>query len=178
MSYQFSIQASSPRFMAQFDAEDTSLSDAIQTISVLETERAVLVWNWIYVPLTYKYDLSLMVDDVLGMIEAMISEPCGNRRIQWPSNTFAATWDIEWDSETVSVQAEWTCVLGDTEAMLAAKPNIVIKRTDFLEEWRRPLMVIAAGLNEAGYDAANLPGMERLQDVVRKIGRCGILYRT
>jgi hypothetical protein len=62
--------------------------------------------------------------------------------------------------------------------MLAAKPNIVIKRTDFLEEWRRPLMVIAAGLNEAGYDAANLPGMERLQDVVRKIGRCGILYRT
>ena len=177
MSYRFLIQASCPRFVAQLDAEDASLSDAIQTISVLDTEYAVLVWNWVYVPLSYKYDLSLMVDDVLGLLEVMISEPHGSRRIQWPSNTFFATWDVEWDGESATVQAEWICVLGDTQAMLANKPKIVVPRTDFIEEWRRPLMVIAAALEAAGYDGANLSGMKRLEDVLRKIARCGILYR-
>jgi hypothetical protein len=177
MSYRFAIQASNPRFVSEFDVNDTNLSDAIQTVFPLETEYALLVWNWVYVPLTYKYDLSLMVDDMIGLVEVMISEPSGNLTIQWPSNTFAATWRIGWDSGTTKVQAEWLCVLGDTEAMLATKPNIVVQTADFIAEWRRPLEVIVSGLDAAGYNATNLPGIGRLQALVGKIGHCGMLYR-
>ena len=178
MSYRFAIQASNPRFLAEFDATDTNLSDAIQTIFPLETEYALLVWNWVYVPLTYKYDLSLMIDDVIELIEEMISNPSGNRTIHWPSNTFASSWRIEWDGGKTSVVAEWMCVLGDTEAMLAMKPKVMLESSEFIEEWRRPLEVIAAGLCSAGYNATNLPGFERLQMVVSKIGRCGTLYHA
>jgi len=94
MTYRFAIQASNPRFLAHFDAGDASLSDAIQTVFPLEAEYALIVWNWVYIPITYKYDLSLMTEDIIGLIELMMSERSGNQTIQWPSSTFAATWSV------------------------------------------------------------------------------------
>jgi len=176
MSYRFSIQASNPRFLAEFDADDTNLSDAVQTVFPLEAECALLAWNWIYVPLTYKYDLSVMIDDVIGLIDSMLAEPSGNRTIQWPSNTFAATWKIEWGGGITTVEAEWISVLGETEAMLARKPKVVLNSSEFVGEWRRPLEVIIAALTSAGY-GTNLPGMDRLCTLVSKIGYPGLLYR-
>lgn len=176
MNYRFAIQASNPRFLKHFNAEDTSLCDAIQTVFPLEAEYAILVWNWVYVPLTYKYDLSMMVDDVLLLALAMLSESNGCRTIQWPSNTFASSWKVEWATGVTTVEAEWTSVIGDTEAMLAAAPKVVMEAKDFVAEWRRPLEVIMTGLASAGY-TTNLAGMERLIAVVNKIGHQGIFYR-
>jgi hypothetical protein len=176
MSYRFTIQASSPRALKEFDPNDTNLSDAIQTVFPLETECAILVWNWVYVPLSYKYDFSMMIDDVIALIDAMQVEPSGRRTIQWPSNTFACTWKVEWDARVTTVEADWVSVVGNTEAMLAAVPKIVVESSGFVEEWKRPLEAIWGGLTSAGY-TSKLLGLDHLMATVSKIGRCGILYR-
>lgn len=176
MNYRFTIQASAPRVVREFDPGDTNLSDAIQTVFPLETECAILVWNWVYVPLSYKYDFSMMIDDIIGLLDAILIEPSGRRTVQWPSNTFACTWRVEWDTHLTTVEADWVSVIGNTEAMLAAAPKIVVESSGFVEEWKRPLEVIRDGLTSAGY-TSELPGLDRLTATIRKIGRCGLLYQ-
>jgi len=138
MNYRFAVQASNPRCLAVFDADDQSLSDAIQTVFPLEAEYALIVWNWVYIPLSYKYDVSMMAEDLIDLIESMFSNENGRRTIQWPSNTFMATWSIEWNSETTTVNAEWICVLGETEPILATKPTVVLQTADFISGKRPP----------------------------------------
>ena len=60
----FCIQASNPRVQHKIDYEDSSLSDIIETIYPLYTEHAILTWNYISIPLSYKYDISYMIDDL------------------------------------------------------------------------------------------------------------------
>jgi hypothetical protein len=177
MNYRFVIQASNPRALRQFDPNDASLSDAVQTVFPLETEYALMIWNWVYIPLSYKYDLSLMADDSVALVEEMTSEERGRRVIQWPSNTFAATWKVEWGDGKATVDAVWDSVLGDTEAQLKAKPTIVVPTVDFVSEWRRPLEVIAAALEGAGYTARALHGLARMKAAIDRTGGGGILYR-
>ena len=51
----FSVQASNPKYWKNvLDEEDSSLSDAIETIFPLNTEYAFLEWNHIFIPLSYK----------------------------------------------------------------------------------------------------------------------------
>ncbi|HHR2550667.1 TPA: hypothetical protein ACSY39_10840 [Listeria monocytogenes] len=55
----FFIQANTPQKTGVFESDDYDLSTAIETIFPMLTEDAILVWNHIYVPLSYKYDISL-----------------------------------------------------------------------------------------------------------------------
>lgn len=177
MNYRFAVQASNPRFVSTFDADAQSLSDAIQTVFPLETEYAIVVWNWVYVPLTYKYDISMMAEDLVNLIDLMLSNECGKQTIHWPSNTFAATWRVEWSNEVATVSADWDCVLGETEPILKNRPTIVLQTVEFVAEWKRPLEVVADALTAAGYTPQQLVGMRRLRDLVEKIDHCGTLYR-
>lgn len=172
----FSIQASNPRTLIRYDANDTTLSEAIQTVFPLETEHAIMSWNWIYVPLSYKYDLSMMIDDIIALANDVLSSPQGSRTIHWPSNTFASLWTIDWTHPNITVEAEWTSVVGDTESMLSARSKVTMGAVDFVEEWKQPLELIMGSLTSAGY-GASLLGMDRLLAVVGRIGRPGILYR-
>jgi hypothetical protein len=176
MAYRFVIQASNPRSVRATSQEDASLSDAIQSVFLLDTENAFLVWNWIYVPLSYKYDLSLMVTDAVELVDAMTAEDIGHQVIEWPSNTFAATWKIDWADGQATIVATWDCVVGNTEVLLNAKSTVVIGVREFLREWRRPFEIIASALEDAGYTGDALPGVARLRRAIAKIDRPGILY--
>src|SRR5882762_688622 len=136
MTYRFAIQASNPRTRATFDATAENLSDAIESVFLRETEYALLIWNWICIPLSYKYDLSLMVDDIVDLVEDMVRETMGHRMIHWPSNTFASTWNVKWQDGKVMINATWECVLGKTEGLLAERSMIAAELAQFVGEWR------------------------------------------
>ena len=175
MPQQFTLQASNPQPVLQFDSDDASIADAIQTIFPLNTERAFLNWNYVYVPLSYKYDLSLMIDDVIGLIETIAGNARGTTSIHWPSNTFAATWTLAWNDEHLTIDAEWRSVSGNVEQLLSARPHIVLRTGEFLAEWKRPLDIILKALSAAGYNEG-LRGMARLRRVVEVIPGSGLLY--
>ncbi len=177
MSYRFTIQASSPRFTNEFDPEDESVSDAIQTAFPLETESAILSWNWVYVPLSYKYDLSMMVECVVELVGELDANVAGRKTIQWPSNTFASTWQLEWSDGVVTIHSEWLSVVGGSESALTAVSAVVMDCSAFLAEWKRPLEVVVAALVSAGY-TSELRGMDQLVATTRKIRRYGVLYQT
>jgi len=52
-----------------------------------------------------------------------------------------------------------------------------LQSADFIEEWKRLLEVIARALGTGGYTPQNLIGMEKLQELVGRIDRYGVLYR-
>jgi hypothetical protein len=56
--------------VAARDESDSTLSDAAQTVFPLE-ERAFLNWNELTLPLSYKYDISLMLEDIVEMVLAV-----------------------------------------------------------------------------------------------------------
>lgn len=178
MAVEFIIQASNPRMLRFCDSDDATLTDAIQTVFPMDTENAVLAWNNIYVPLSYKYDLSVMTDDIVQLCEEMLASPHGVRLVHWPSNTFTASWEFVWSSEVVAVKARWACVTGCLESMLSSKPSISIPVEDFVAEWKRPLEVIRAALDLAGYTPAQIAGIRRLDAVLTRLPRYGELYRS
>jgi hypothetical protein len=175
MESRFAIQASRPRTTAERDSGDETLSDAIQTVFPLETEFALMIWNWVYIPIHYKYDVSIMTDDIVDLVDAILASPTGHQTIQWASSTFAATWKVDWTPETTTVHAEWDTVLGDVEAALRAKPAIQVATSDFVAEWRELLDVVAEALAASGYD--DLEGLQRLKGVAARVRSRGILYR-
>lgn len=177
MAAEFIIQSSNPRTETACDHDDASLSDAIQTVFPMDTERMLMVWNGIYVPLGYKYDISLMVDDILDLCGDMIAAKEGHRRVCWPSNSFAAVWDIRWGSDMVTVESQWNRVVGGTEAMLAARSCIFIPQRDFLAEWKLPLEIVGDALRKAGYTQEQIPRLPVLHDVITRLPGYGHLYR-
>ncbi|QDX92977.1 hypothetical protein EEL32_06805 [Brevibacillus laterosporus] len=173
----FWIQASCPKCTGIFDEEDENLSNAIETIFPMMTEKAIMVWKTIYIPLCYKYDISCMVDDILDILEKLRSNSSGEISLHWASNTFANVWNIRWWEAQVVINSEWGSVLGHTEQLLDSKGAIVLSKQSFISEWKRVLFNIISGLKESGYKEGNLPGMTRLIAEYNAIDGDGILYK-
>jgi hypothetical protein len=176
MATEFIIQSSNPRANSSHDPDDASLSDAIKTVFPMDTERMLMVWNGIYVPLGYKYDVSLMVDDILDLCCDMCAAAEGHRRICWPSSSFAAVWDVKWSFGVATIEAQWHRVVGGTESMLAARPCISIPHKEFLAEWKRPLKLVDDALRGAGYTQKQIPRLSVLDDIKTTLPGYGQLY--
>ena len=85
----FVIQASSPRWTGAHDPEDSTLSEAVQVVFPMEAEAAVLEWNHVPGLLSYRYDISICLDDVIDMLTTLMS--CdGVYENYWPSTSTVA----------------------------------------------------------------------------------------
>lgn len=174
----FRIQAGAPRITGQFDEEDENLAEAIETIFPLYTEDAILVWKNIYIPLSYKYDLSIMIEDVLNMLEKLRKHPLGEWKIHWASDSFRNSWYMYWEKETLIISAEWRSVVGSTENLLKEKGEIKVPLLSFIAEWRKLLGNLITALEKSGYSEEQLPGMDRLILEYHEIPHDGILYEN
>ncbi|BBI31544.1 hypothetical protein [Cohnella abietis] len=172
----FRIQASSPRYNEEFDNEVDTLSDAIESVFPLWSESAILMWNTIPIPLSYKYDLSLMIDDILNVLEKLRIETSGELVIHWVSNTFANIWTLTWDLEKLKINSEWGSVVGGTEQLLILSGPVTIPKQSFCAEWKRVLHNIIQALVKSGYKEGILPGMNRLTTEYKAIEKEGIIY--
>jgi hypothetical protein len=136
---EFMIQASDPQPSKFVSAEGLSLGEALETIFPLTTEFALLAWNDVYVPLTYKYDISIMIDDVIGMLNKIVSVEDGTATIYWPSNNFSSKWILSWNTSGLSIETVWESVIGGTESLLNRAPYLEIDKNEFLFAWK-PLL--------------------------------------
>ncbi len=174
----FYIQASCPRYTGEFDEEDYNLSTAIETIFPMMTEEAIMVWKTIHIPLSYKYDISWMIDDILNILENLRNTTNGELCINWASDTFANLWNIKWDIDDVVISSKWGSILGHTEQLLELKGPIKVSKRSFENEWKKVLYNIIDGLRQSRYSEDNLPGMDRLVSEYNSINKFGILYES
>jgi len=174
----FWIQASKPRYSGEMDIMDESLEEAIETLFPLNTECFYIVWNNIHIPLSYKYDASIMYVDIIRMINTLLSTKEGEFRINWPSNTFHSTWEIKYSEDTISIQAAWESVCGKIEHILNTSGGISISKKEFISEWKEILLVILKGLKKFYNKHSFHEDIEKLEGMLVKINESGSLYRN
>jgi hypothetical protein len=173
----FYIQASNPVFSKEFISGDECLSDAIESSFPLLTENAILMWNHIAIPLSYKYDISYMIDDILTLLNSLSIEN-GEMVIHWLPDTFRSDWEIQWDKQVLKVSSRWECTVGHLENILNMNSEISMTIDDFKQEWKKILGIIIEGLKTCGYSASAIADMKKLISVYSEITDNGLLYRN
>ena len=161
------IQAGNPKTQHIINRNDKTLADAIESIFPLHTENAIMMWNYICIPLSYKYDISYMMDDILILLKALQSSESGKLTIHWLPDTFRCDWTIRWDTDKVDIHSQWESTVGHLEILLNDKPDISLEKDDFIKEWKSILGIVIAGLEICGYDAEEIRGMRRLIEQYR-----------
>lgn len=73
----FYIQACNPINNRTVDENDSKLMEAIETIFPMRTEAAIMVWNYVSIPLSYKYDISYMINDIIIVIQELVMKQEG-----------------------------------------------------------------------------------------------------
>lgn len=174
----FLIQASNPKIISNFNSDDETLDEAIESIYPLLTESAIIVWNKIYIPLSYKYDISVIIFDAMKMIEILLSSEKGAYEIHWPSNTFSAIWRLTWDNNQLVIKSKWNNVLGNLSDLLNSYNELKIDKYSFVNEWGIILKKIIIDLNKTGYNKDNLSEIKDLIKISQNIQGTGILYNT
>lgn len=173
----FCIQASAPKYCDTIDVNDNCLSEAIESVFSLHTENAIMMWNHVSIPLSYKYDISYMIDDIIKLIGNLQDKVEGEMIIQWLPDTFRSNWKVKWVDGMVSICSDWECTVGQLEIILNRQNNITLPVSDFINEWKRLLEIVIAGLKYAGYDKIRIGGMNELLNECDRIPGIGILYQ-
>ncbi|MDE5781197.1 MAG: hypothetical protein K2I03_06930, partial [Lachnospiraceae bacterium] len=114
----FYIQTGNPCIINETNVHDNKLLEAIESIFPMNTEELILFWNHIAIPLSYKYDISYMIDDILMILQHIQSEKNGELLIHWLPDTFRADWRVEWSDEMISINSSWENLKGDLQKIL------------------------------------------------------------
>ena len=131
----FHIQVSNPLFLSSSSEIVSDLAEAIQVVFPIDTEDAFIVWNYTYIPLGYKYDLSVIIDDLLPMLSDLITQKEGSYRACFGSDTFNAEWNLEWYDEKLYIAAKWNNLAGNLVNMTSSScSSLETKINIFLSE--------------------------------------------
>jgi hypothetical protein len=175
---QFAIQTSNPIATGQISDDDMTLGEAIESIFPLLTEFAIIIWHDVYVPLNYKYDVSVMFEDILAMMSAIATREFGDLSIDWPSNTFCAKWRLSWKANELSIETHWTSVLGGAEEMLNACPQLTMDKNQFLAEWCGLIRIVRNAIFEVSHSSTALGHLSTLDTAICQVTIPGCLYAT
>lgn len=146
--FHFSIQPCAPEVHATEGAAD--LAAAVGAIYPMDTEDAILNWNRVAVRVGYRYDVSVLIDDLLPLLTAVAGTPTGEQRVEWGSDTFMARWDVAWNGDDLRVTAQWSSISGDYHELLNERPTVSLHRAGFLAEWSGLLATVLNGIERSG----------------------------
>ncbi|MGE3724062.1 MAG: hypothetical protein AB7I41_00820 [Candidatus Sericytochromatia bacterium] len=111
----------------------------------METEEALLFWSGIPILLSYKYDICILIDDILPMLEILFSNLSGEYSICFPSNSFRVDWELQWQDGLLTIDSAWHEVKGDA-SLLNENTQLKIGLSSFLVEWKPLLQKIISSL--------------------------------
>jgi hypothetical protein len=176
----FGIQVSAPRCVddSQLGAEAESLKEVIEDLFEHDTEDAYLNWNGSRIALNYKYDISVIIPEILSMVDTLLECRHGTNVVQWPSNTFRATWHLSWSNGQLTILADWIQLTGRVESSLQSVSKLEVQVDDFVAEWSELLRFLASRFDRLVLS----PQLEGLSDFRKIVGavakkRRGLLYR-
>jgi hypothetical protein len=129
----FSIDPKSPEPFVCLGGNASDLADAIELGFPMEADDAVMLWNNIPIPLNYKYDISVILPDVLDVLNHCQEDK--KIKTWFASNTFTTQWTVETKNEMVEVHADWRAVVGKNIIQLNQVPDISVPKAHFLKQW-------------------------------------------
>lgn len=173
----FYIQTGTPSITYVYNSEDSKLFEAMESAFPLITENAIFVWNNICISLSYKYDLSYMIDDILNIITLIQSQDQGRQIIHWLPDTFRCDWNIEWQDGKVKIESFWECTTGHLESMLNMCNTVSLLTFEFISEWKGIFKIIIDALDSCGYKEDQIHNLNRLKEIYKSIEGKGYLYQ-
>ena len=150
-TYSFEIQLSNPQLTYVFDSEVESMDGAIETIFPMETEYAIVKWNYRFIPIGYKYDVSCLYNDFREIINFCKKNNTGTYQVHFYDDTFFAEWFINVEGDGLVIDTKWFNVLGDLEDLLNQRPRLVIEKEEFIKELEKLINFVDKCLIECGY---------------------------
>ena len=149
----------------------------METIFPLLTEKAIIMWNHIPILLSYKYDISYMLDDILNMLFMVRTNEKGKMVISWLPDTFRCDWKIQWNEKNIKIKAEWGGIIGDWENILSKNSEVCLEVKEFRREWKKLLGLVIKSLRKCDYQESQIKNMDKLLVEYNKISEEGILYQ-
>ncbi|GAA2362158.1 hypothetical protein GCM10010246_61360 [Streptomyces cuspidosporus] len=140
----FCVQPGCPEVLKVESAED--MADAVGQLYPLETEHAVLVWNRVPVLLEYRYDIPVLLDDLVPLLEEVRRPEFSETRVYWGSDTFSAEWQIRRDGALLDIHSRWMAVSGGYEFLLNDRSQLTVEINSFVAEWLKVLRRITYDL--------------------------------
>lgn len=157
------IQISNPELLQINEEEVMNLEDAIESIFPLETEYLILIWNNIFIPLSYKYDISIMILDFIKIYNFLNDNKIEKLEIHWASNTFASIWRMEKNNDYVRIKSEWKTVNGGTEDKLNKFSDITISKILLIEEIRKLMIFLKCSIKKSITNYKQIEDFEALE---------------
>ncbi|MBL7997878.1 MAG: hypothetical protein JNL32_04485 [Candidatus Kapabacteria bacterium] len=162
----FELKINNPTILRVDDNECIlSLDDAIESIFPLETEHLVLIWNEVIIPLSFKYDISLMVLDFIKIFQFTKDNQSSRLEIHWASNTFAAIWNFEKSKYSVNINTVWRSVIGGTEDILNVKNKNEVSIDNLQKEIMKLLRFLKYAIEKSGVNSNLIEDFEKLREI-------------
>ena len=140
----------------EFDSEDTTLSEAVEstyTPANFEAGGTILFhWNQISIPLPLDC-MSDLIDCIFWMFDAILNGDDFDLNILcW---LFTVTWSFEIQNSMLKIVSRWWVIKVDEhtrEILNSDKSVLIIDKKNFMQEWFKLLSIIRNDLKIVGYD--------------------------
>lgn len=172
----FWIQVSTPRIRPSQGVVAEDLAAALQLMYVMETEDAVMSWNGVRIAVGYKYDLSIIIEDVLSLLLSLASDAQGEMQVLFGSDTLRGDWRCSWTNGRLEVLARWDSLAGNVESAANACARLEVGIGEFLAEWRGVLQRVASDVERSGIFVEDQQQLRILHDILNRTTGVGRLY--
>lgn len=139
--------------LCEIDPEDSTLSEALQTIYANSTRDLLQMhWNGHILKLGLNAEIADIIGDIIKMMQGLQKREAFT--IYWGSSSFFATWKFSVDGEALTVHSDWTSIRGpkeNLEELRKVSNTVTVRRGDFTQEWMPLLRMIKDDLTRAGY---------------------------
>ncbi|PKW19531.1 hypothetical protein [Saccharopolyspora spinosa] len=163
----FAVQAGNPATLRPPDVA-ADMSDAIGEIYPLETEDAILIWNLVPIRLSYRYDLSVLVDDLVPLLEKVQEDEFTSGSTHWGSDTFSAEWKIVRTGQDLTITAKWLSTLGNYEELLNARAVVSTSLSTFVHELTKLLIRTSSDINAVGVELEDQDIFQRAEAIIAR----------
>ena len=138
----FRLQTGNPETLKVESAED--MADATGQMYPMDTEDAILFWNRIPVRLEYRYDIPVLLDDLVPLLEEVQDPNFSQTQVHWGSDTFSTEWRIARESDSLWIDTRWDSVHGRYEFLLNERSQLTVSIDSFVAEWLKVLRRITS----------------------------------
>jgi hypothetical protein len=171
----FYIQVSNPTFLNPEESYDDSFKEVIEAIFPYEAEYAFLSWNGLPIPLRYKYDIGMIFNEVLSLLDFLLSsEEDLDFSITLSCFAFTSLWHIKTvENSCLSITSEWSRVESKYEQWLNNNNYIEIKRNVFIAEWKALLQKIIEAIKQSSLsvDRKSLHKLNKIENAILEFGK-------
>ena len=147
----FKIYPGNPVLLGNNSLDDDSIGDALQDIFPMDTDDCIIEFNLYKIHLQWKYDISIIFDDIIILLDHILSNNYTELIIHWPSDTFRTDWVIKKDNSNIYIHSQWGNIIGGNVKYLNENNKLKVNEVKFLHEWNKILKKVICALNSSGY---------------------------